>query len=121
VHHAIEPEYLDRNYGGVLILWDRLFGTFSEERQGAPRTYGLVRQIDTLNPVKIAFAEWMAMLRDLRSARSLRDLWGYLFGPPGWSPDGSRQTTASIRAAAGIADDSRRPKNRSPRPHQWQS
>jgi sterol desaturase/sphingolipid hydroxylase (fatty acid hydroxylase superfamily) len=121
VHHAIEPEYLDRNYGGVLILWDRLFGTFSEERSGAPRTYGLVRQIDTLNPVRIAFAEWMAMLRDLRSARSARDLWGYLFGPPGWSPDGSRRTTASIRAAAGIADNSRQPKNRTARPHQWQN
>ena len=121
VHHAIEPEYLDRNYGGVLILWDRLFGTFSEERTGAPRTYGLVRQIDTLNPVKIAFAEWVAMLRDLRDARSLRDCWGYLVGPPGWSPDGSRRTTASIRAAAGIPDDSRLSKHRPPQPHQRQS
>lgn len=121
VHHAIEPAYLDRNYGGVLILWDRLFGTFSEERAGAPRTYGLVRQVDTLNPVKIAFAEWVAMLRDLRSARSLRELWGYLFGPPGWSPDGSRQTTASIRAAAGVPADSRTSKNRPPGPHQWQN
>lgn len=121
VHHAIEPEYLDRNYGGVLILWDRLFGTFAQERQGAPRTYGMVRQIDTLNPVRIAFAEWMAMLRDLRSARRPRDFWGYLFGPPGWSPDGSRPTTASIRAAAGIADDSRRPRNRPARPRQWQN
>jgi sterol desaturase/sphingolipid hydroxylase (fatty acid hydroxylase superfamily) len=112
VHHAIEPEYLDRNYGGILILWDRLFGTFSEERSGAPRTYGLVRQIDTLNPLRIAFAEWAAMLRDLWSARSAREVWGYLFGPPGWSPDGSRATTASIRAAAGIPEDTRHAKRR---------
>jgi sterol desaturase/sphingolipid hydroxylase (fatty acid hydroxylase superfamily) len=108
VHHAIEPEYLDRNYGGVLILWDRLFGTFSEERDGAPRTYGLVRQIDTLNPVKIAFAEWMAMLRDLRGARSLREAWAYLFGAPGWRPDGQGRTTRAIREAAGIPADSRK-------------
>lgn len=108
VHHAIEAEYLDRNYGGVLIVWDRLFGTFSEERDGAPRTYGLVRQIDTLNPLKIAFAGWVEMLRDLRGARSLRDALGYLFGPPGWRPDGSGQTTAAIRRAAGVKGDSRR-------------
>ena len=108
VHHAIEPEYLDRNYGGVLIVWDRVFGTFSEERDGARRTYGLVRQIDTLNPVKIAFAEWVVMFRDLRRARSLSEFTGYLFGPPGWRPDGTGTTTAAIRRAAGIEDDTRR-------------
>ena len=107
VHHAVNPEYLDRNYGGVLIIWDRLFGTFSEERTGAPRSYGLVRQIDTLNPVKIAFAEWVAMIRDLRSARSLREAAGYLFGPPGWKADGSGMTTAAIRRAAGVPEDTR--------------
>lgn len=108
VHHAIEPEYLDRNYGGVLIVWDRLFGTFSEERDRAPRTYGLVRQIDTLNPVKIAFAEWVRMIQDLRTAKSLREAAGYLFGPPGWRPGGNGTTTAAIRKAAGIESDSRR-------------
>lgn len=107
VHHAIEPEYLDRNYGGTLIIWDKLFGTFAPERDGAPRTYGLVRQIDTLNPVKIVFAEWAALLRDLRAARSAREVLGLLFGPPGWKADGSGQTTKAIRRAAGIPEDSR--------------
>jgi len=107
VHHAVEPEYLDRNYGGVLILWDRLFGTYARERDGAPRTYGLVRQIDTLNPVKIAFAEWVALFRDLRAARSLREALGLAFGPPGWKPDGSGRTTRAMRRAAGIPEDSR--------------
>lgn len=107
VHHAIEAEYLDRNYGGVLIVWDKLFGTFAPERDGAPRTYGLVRQIDTLNPIKIAFAEWAALLRDLRSARSLREALGMMFGPPGWKIDGSGRTTRAIRRAAGIAEDTR--------------
>lgn len=108
VHHAINPEYLDRNYGGVLILWDRLFGTYSEERDAVPRRYGLVHQIDTLNPLKIAFAEWAAMIRDLRRARSLREIAGYLIGPPGWKPDGSGMTTGAIRRGAGIVSDSRR-------------
>lgn len=107
VHHAVEPEYLDRNYGGVLIIWDKLFGTFAPEREHAPRTYGLVHQIDTLNPVKIAFTEWAALVRDLRAARSSREVLGLLFGPPGWKADGSGQTTRAIRRAAGIADDSR--------------
>jgi len=100
VHHAIEPHYLDRNYGGVLIVWDRMFGTFAPERPGEPRTYGLVRQIDTVNPLRIAFAEWPSLLRDLRSARGAREVFGYLFGPPGWRPDGSGMTTARIRQAA---------------------
>lgn len=108
VHHAIEPAYLDRNYGGILILWDRLFGSFAGEKDGAPRTYGLVRQIDTLNPVKIAFSEWIVMLGDLRRARSLREAAGYLFGPPGWRPDGTGSTTAAIRKAAGAEFRARR-------------
>jgi len=107
VHHAIEPEYLDRNYGGVFIIWDKLFGTFAPERDAAPRTYGLVRQIDTLNPVKIAFAEWVALFRDLRTARGWREVFGLLFGPPGWKADGSGRTTRAIRRTAGIAEDSR--------------
>ena len=107
VHHAVEPEYLDRNYGGVLIIWDKLFGTFAEEREGAPRTYGLVRQIDTLNPVKIALAEWVALARDLRGARSMREVLGYVFRAPGWKPDGSGMTTRAIRKAAGVPDDTR--------------
>ncbi len=115
VHHAIEPEYLDRNYGGVLIVWDRLFGTFTEERAGAPRTYGLLHQIDTLNPVKVAFAEWVVMIGDLRRAKSLREAAGHLFGPPGWRADGSGLTTRAIREAAGIESDSRRRAGSQPR------
>jgi Fatty acid hydroxylase len=114
VHHAVEPEYLDRNYGGTLILWDKLFGTFAPERDGAPRTYGLMRQIDTLNPVRIAFAEWAALLRDLRGARSGREVLGLLFGPPGWKADGSGRTTRALRRAAGVVEDSRRAARKEP-------
>jgi sterol desaturase/sphingolipid hydroxylase (fatty acid hydroxylase superfamily) len=107
VHHAIEPEYLDRNYGGVLIIWDKLFGTFAAERESGPRTYGLVRQIDSLNPVKIAFAEWVALYRDLRSAKSVPQALGYAFRAPGWKPGGSEMTTKAIRKAAGVTEDTR--------------
>jgi sterol desaturase/sphingolipid hydroxylase (fatty acid hydroxylase superfamily) len=108
VHHAIEPEYLDRNYGGVLIIWDKLFGTFSSYRPSRPITYGMVRQLDTNNPVKIVFAAWAEVLSDLRSAKTLREVLGYIFGAPGWKPDGTGLTTRAIRKAAGIAEDTRR-------------
>ena len=100
LHHSVNPEYLDRNHGGVLIIWDKMFGTFAAEREGVPREYGLVSQIDTLNPVKIAFAEWAALLRDLRAARSLRDALGYAFGKPGWAPGGKGNTSEAIRERA---------------------
>ncbi|MEW6269335.1 MAG: sterol desaturase family protein [Thermodesulfobacteriota bacterium] len=98
VHHAVNPRYLDANYGGVLIVWDRLFGSLVAEVAEEPPRYGIVKNISTYNPLRIAFHEWAAILRDLRAARSLREAAGYLFGPPGWSPDGSRETSAMIQA-----------------------
>jgi sterol desaturase/sphingolipid hydroxylase (fatty acid hydroxylase superfamily) len=99
VHHAINPRYLDANYAGVLIIWDRLFGTFIPERKDEQIRYGIVSQLGTFNPFRVAFHEWAGIVRDVASAKSLRDVWGYVFGPPGWSPDGSRKTSASIKAA----------------------
>ncbi len=92
VHHGVNPEYLDRNYGGVLIVWDRIFGTFAAERAGTAIEYGLVHQIDTLNPLKIVVSEWVSLLRDLRSARDLREAIGYAFGKPGWGPQRGTQS-----------------------------
>ena len=107
VHHAVEPEYLDRNYGGVLIIWDKLWGTYAEERDAAPITYGLVHQIHTNNPVKIAFSEWLEILKDVRSARNWREAFGYMFRAPGWKPDGKDRTSRAIREEAGIPEDAR--------------
>jgi len=98
VHHATNPRYLDANYAGVLIVWDRLFGSFTPELAEEPVRYGLVKNISTYNPLRIACHEWLAIARDLRGARSARERLSYLFGPPGWSPDGSRQTSKMIRA-----------------------
>jgi sterol desaturase/sphingolipid hydroxylase (fatty acid hydroxylase superfamily) len=99
VHHATNPEYLDANYAGVLIIWDRLFGTFVAERDDVKPDYGIIANLATFNPFRIAFHEWAGMARDVANAKSLREVIGYTFGPPGWSPDGSRKTSASIKAA----------------------
>jgi sterol desaturase/sphingolipid hydroxylase (fatty acid hydroxylase superfamily) len=97
VHHAINARYLDANYAGVLIIWDRMFGTFVPEADEEKPRYGIVSQLGTFNPFRVAFHEWAGMFRDVAHAKSLRDALGYLFGPPGWSPDGSRKTSASIK------------------------
>ena len=94
VHHGSDLKYLDRNHGGVLILWDRLFGTFQPEEERP--TYGLTRNLDTYNPLRIATHEWNDLIGDLR--RHPRHAWRYLFAPPGWSYDGSRLTTEQMRA-----------------------
>ncbi|MFF4043074.1 sterol desaturase family protein [Streptomyces sp. NPDC001816] len=84
VHHGSNDVYLDRNYGGILIVWDRLFGTFEPEDERV--VYGLTKNIGTYNPVRVAFHEFAAVWRDVRAARRWRDRAGYLVGPPGWAP-----------------------------------
>jgi sterol desaturase/sphingolipid hydroxylase (fatty acid hydroxylase superfamily) len=85
VHHASNAEYLDRNYGGILIIWDRLFGTFAREQPQTPITYGLVHPIGSNNPIRIALHEWGAMAADVRRARTWRERLRQLFGRPGES------------------------------------
>jgi len=97
VHHAKNVRYLDRNHGGILIVWDRFFGTFAREIE--PPVYGLTKDIDTYNLVDIAFHEWRALWRDVRKPNPLRVRLGYLVNPPGWSPDGSTKTANELRAA----------------------
>ncbi len=98
VHHAANPEYLDANYGGVLIVFDRLFGTYIAERDDLPCRYGLVEPLHSYNPIKVEFAQWISLTKDLASARSPRAVLGYLFMPPGWAVSGEGNTTAEIRA-----------------------
>jgi sterol desaturase/sphingolipid hydroxylase (fatty acid hydroxylase superfamily) len=84
VHHGMNPEYIDRNHAGILIIWDRMFGTFEPER--ARPKYGLTKNIETFNPLRIAFHEWGAIFGDVRRATSWKDALGYAFAPPGWRP-----------------------------------
>ncbi len=97
VHHGRNTIYLDRNHGGILIIWDRLFGTFEAESE--PVDFGLTTNIESHNPFYIAFHEFVAIGRDLKACRSLSHAWHYLFAAPGWSPDGSRKTSKQMRAA----------------------
>ena len=100
VHHAANLEYLDANYGGVLIVFDRLFGTYRAERDDVPCRYGLVVPVTTYNPLRIEFAQWIALGRDLLAARSVRAVLGHLLMPPGWAADGPGLTTEALRARA---------------------
>jgi sterol desaturase/sphingolipid hydroxylase (fatty acid hydroxylase superfamily) len=84
VHHGSNEVYLDRNYGGILIIWDRLFRSF--EPEGERVRYGLTKNIRTFNPVRVAFHEYVAMWHDFRLARGLRDKLGVVFRGPGWRP-----------------------------------
>jgi sterol desaturase/sphingolipid hydroxylase (fatty acid hydroxylase superfamily) len=84
VHHGSQQQYLDRNYGGILIIWDRLFGTF--EPEGERVRYGLTKNIGTFNPVRVAFHEYGAIWRDVKAAEGWRARAGYVLRGPGWQP-----------------------------------
>jgi sterol desaturase/sphingolipid hydroxylase (fatty acid hydroxylase superfamily) len=88
VHHGSDPEYLDKNYAGIFIVWDRIFGTFVEEKQRP--TYGLTKPVDTYNLLKLQYGDYAQIVRNVRAAERFRDKLGYLFGPPGWEPAGHR-------------------------------
>ncbi|MCB2088999.1 MAG: sterol desaturase family protein [Sphingomonadaceae bacterium] len=97
VHHATNPLYLDRNYAGVFIIWDRLFGTFQQEQDSERIRYGIVKQLGSFNLLWAVFHEWIGIARDLWAAPWRYKL-GYLLREPGWSHDGSRDTSDEIRA-----------------------
>lgn len=96
VHHATNPLYLDRNYAGVFIVWDRLFGTFQQERADLRIHYGIVRQLGSFSLLHAAFHEWRAMLGDAWRAPWRHKL-GYLVGTPGWRHDGEHAGSDAIR------------------------
>ena len=80
VHHGANPEYIDKNYGNLLIIWDKMFGTFEPEQK--PVTFGLVNNVNTYNPLKITFMGWIAMIKDMKNSKSYRDSLRILLGPP---------------------------------------
>lgn len=84
VHHASNPEYIDRNYGGVLIIYDRLFGTFTKEKRANQPRYGLTRPVYSFNPIRIAFHEWILIYQDCQELDKWSDRLKLLFYPPEW-------------------------------------
>ena len=98
VHHGKNPEYLDSNYAGTLIIWDKIFGTFVPENENAYPDYGLVKDFETFNPFKIFIHAYWSILKDVfGSKRSLKDRLLYIVAPPGWSHDNSRKTSKDIK------------------------
>jgi sterol desaturase/sphingolipid hydroxylase (fatty acid hydroxylase superfamily) len=101
VHHGSNPKYLDKNMGMFLIIWDKLFGTFQPELPAGfyqPIRYGLTKPLERETPTHVVFHEWSSIRKDLKQkGLSLRQKWNYLFGPPGWSHDGSRKTSRELR------------------------
>jgi len=101
VHHASNPKYLDKNMGMFLIVWDKMFGTFQpelEEKEYQPVKYGLTKPLEKETPVSIIFHEWSSIRKDLRRKDiGWKEKWWSIFGPPGWSHDGSRLTSEEMR------------------------
>lgn len=86
VHHAINPEYLDKNYGQIFIFWDRWFGTYQEEKDEIPAVYGVTRPVQTWNPIKINFMHLWLLIKDAWRAKNLMDKLKIWFMPLGWRP-----------------------------------
>ena len=113
VHHAVNPRYLDRNYAGVFIVWDRLLGTFEAEREDDRPRYGIVKQLGSFNVLWAAVHEWVGIARDMWAAPRGAKL-GYLLREPGWSHDGSRDTSETIRARWQDQSEAAEPSSSSP-------
>ena len=97
VHHGSNPKYIDRNHGSILIVWDRLFGTFQREEE--PVVYGLTKNLDSFNPVKIAFHEYADIVRDVAESDTWRDRLSFVFRGPGWAYRRHAERAAGVPAA----------------------
>ena len=96
VHHATNPQYLDRNHAGIFIFWDKWFGSFEPEVEKP--TYGLVKNISSFNPLIVAFHEWIDLFKDVFSSKiSLTNRVKYFIKPPGWKHDGTGISSQEMR------------------------
>lgn len=98
VHHGTNPRYLDSNFAGIFIIWDKMFGTFVPETSDEDITYGIIKPVGTFNPVKIAFVEMINIFKDAAQPKlTLKQRLGYIFAPPGYSHDGTRKGSEAIK------------------------
>lgn len=95
VHHGVDLKYLDKNHAGILIIWDRMFGSFQPEEERP--TYGLTKNIESHNPVIIALTTWGQLIKKVSTSGSISNGIKYLMKSPGWSHDGSSKTTVQLR------------------------
>lgn len=110
VHHARNDRYIDRNYAGVLVIWDRLFGSYVEEDANDPPEYGIVEPLHSFNPLKATFHEWLSMARDFARMRDWRSRFAALFAPPEWAAQLHAQQFAPVNAGieAGVQENNTR-------------
>ncbi len=101
VHHGSNSRYLDRNHGSILIVWDRVFGTF--ERESEPVVYGLTTNIESHDPVTIATHEWRDIARDVAGSASWGERWSFLLRGPGWTYQRRRRMLGAEAAAPPVA------------------
>ncbi|HHP7241948.1 MAG TPA: sterol desaturase family protein [Cyclobacteriaceae bacterium] len=99
VHHSSNEQYLDKNHGGILIIWDKLFGTYQDVIKGVKFKYGILKDPGTYNPIRLNTHVFEDIWHDVRHAKSFKEALMYIFGPPGWSPDGSSLTARQIQRA----------------------
>jgi sterol desaturase/sphingolipid hydroxylase (fatty acid hydroxylase superfamily) len=95
VHHGSDLIYLDKNYAGTLIIWDKIFKTYQPEKF-TPQ-YGLTKKLNTANPFVIAFHEWISMFKDLKKSKGISECLHHVFNAPGWSKNGETKTTKQLR------------------------
>lgn len=98
VHHAVNPGYLDKNFAGVLVIWDRMFGTYAEEQDDKPCRYGIVGQIDTFNPITISFHQWLYMMRTAFKVKGTKAKIKVLFGYPTSSVNHDEKGQSSVKS-----------------------
>ena len=97
VHHSCNMIYLDKNHGGILIIWDKLFGTYQQCQDLSILKFGLPKGPDTYNPIKIVLYEYSHMLNDIKNVSGWKEKLKYIFYPPGWSHNGSTQTASQLQ------------------------
>lgn len=102
VHHGSNTRYLDRNHAGVLIVWDKLFGTFSPELAEEPVVYGLTKNLETFDPWTVLVHGHRELFHDMRRAGSFREALRYFFDAPGWTHDGPDRRAKTLRAEASV-------------------
>ncbi len=108
VHHSCNVEYLDKNHGGLFIIWDKMFGTFRDNKGDIDTTFGVLKGPDSHNPLVIFSHEYQNIWRDVKNSKNLKEAFMYVFGPPGWSPTNATKTVKQMQrelALNGKVDD----------------
>ena len=98
VHHSSNVEYMDKNHGGILLIWDWLFGTFQAPIKGLVPKYGVTKGPESYNPIIANTHEFQNIWKDLKKSPKFKDRFMYIFGPPGWSHDNSSKTAKQLQA-----------------------